>query len=70
MPFKSDVRERFCWGLLLQIVIDFEEENLKTPKKQIGLPLFGRLMLLITQRMITDRIELYLHLLPLLSTPK
>ena len=57
MPFESDVRERFCWGLLLQIVIDFEEENLKTPKKQIGLPLFGRLMLLITQRMITDRIK-------------
>ena len=29
----------------------------QTPKKQIGLPLFGRLMLLITQRMITDRIK-------------
>ena len=75
-PLKIFVLSVFVFSEIEMVMINWKQDFLSfssvcdhTRDKQIGLPLRGRLILLIT-RMITDRIGFHTVLLPLFMTPK
>ena len=68
--FKVEYTNDFAEGYLTRLLLTSRKRISRLVKKKSGFRFFGRLMLLITQRMITDLIEPLLVLLSLLGTPK
>ena len=69
--FKVEYTNDFAEGYFTRLLLTSRKRISRLVKKKSGFRFFGQLMLLITQRMITDRIEPLLVLsVSLLGTPK